>query len=307
MLRCAISSSFLSMSWLLLPGSWVRVAFVLWSPSPFSPSNNSDPQIVRDSGHPIYAPSDRLVAGLCALLIRPARLIRSAIVLKPSTLLNFHQVMRNRKYRLLFSSKRRGKPGPKGPNKELIEAVVQMKQRNPAWAVRELLNRLPWLSTSNRQRRCSKDSRQPLSAEKGLRWSILADLHWPHERQPLESRSVPVRIGHVADPLGLGRHGSTHPPDHGFGVHAGTVTGVALCRMFHPPFDGNPGCQSTSAPTMIPVSVWAVASQSADPGGDRNQDRFLCSPVPSLCGTADRHDSTRVFGSHVVLEDGGSG
>ena len=39
--------------------------------------------------------SDRLVAGLCALLIRPARLIRSAIVLKPSTLLNFHQVMRN--------------------------------------------------------------------------------------------------------------------------------------------------------------------------------------------------------------------
>ena len=77
--------------------------------------------------------SDRLVAGLCALLIRPARLIRSAIVLKPSTLLNFHQVMRNRKYRLLFSSKCRGKPGPKGPNKELIEAVVQMKQRNPAW------------------------------------------------------------------------------------------------------------------------------------------------------------------------------
>jgi len=35
--------------------------------------------------------SDRLVAGLCALLIRPARLIRSAVVLKPSTLLNLHQ------------------------------------------------------------------------------------------------------------------------------------------------------------------------------------------------------------------------
>jgi len=34
--------------------------------------------------------SDRLVAGLCALLIRPARLIRSAIVLKPSTLLSLH-------------------------------------------------------------------------------------------------------------------------------------------------------------------------------------------------------------------------
>ena len=76
--------------------------------------------------------SDRLVAGLCALLIRPARLIRSAIVVKPSTLLSLHQALRNRKYRLLFSSQRRSKPGAKGPNKKLIEAVVQMKQRNPA-------------------------------------------------------------------------------------------------------------------------------------------------------------------------------
>ena len=77
--------------------------------------------------------SDRLVAGLCALFIRPARLIRSAIVLKPSTLLGLHRALRNRKYRLLFSSKHRRKPGPNGPNKELIDAVVQMKQRNPTW------------------------------------------------------------------------------------------------------------------------------------------------------------------------------
>ena len=77
--------------------------------------------------------SDRLIAGLCALLIRPSRLIRSAIVLKPSTLLNLHQALRNRKYRILFSSKHRGRPGPKGPSRELIDAVVQMKQRNPTW------------------------------------------------------------------------------------------------------------------------------------------------------------------------------
>src|SRR6266699_2163647 len=46
--------------------------------------------------------SDRLVAGWCALLMRPSRLIRSAIVLKPSTLLRLHQALRNRKYRRLF-------------------------------------------------------------------------------------------------------------------------------------------------------------------------------------------------------------
>jgi len=77
--------------------------------------------------------SDRLVAGMCALLIRPARLIRSAIALKPSTLLNLHQVLKTRKYRLLFSARRQRKPGPNGPSKELIKAVVEMKDRNSSW------------------------------------------------------------------------------------------------------------------------------------------------------------------------------
>ena len=77
--------------------------------------------------------SDRLVAGLCTLLIRPIRLVHSAIVLKPSTLLHFHQALKKRKYRLLFSPRSRHKPGPKGPAQELIDAVVQMKQRNPTW------------------------------------------------------------------------------------------------------------------------------------------------------------------------------
>ena len=51
--------------------------------------------------------SDRIIAGLCALLIRRARLMRSAIVLKPSTLLHLHDVLAKRKYRMLFSPKRR--------------------------------------------------------------------------------------------------------------------------------------------------------------------------------------------------------
>ena len=60
--------------------------------------------------------------------MRPSRLIRSAIVLKP-TLLHLHQILTKRKYRLLFSSKGRPKPGPKGPSKELIDAIVATKQR----------------------------------------------------------------------------------------------------------------------------------------------------------------------------------
>jgi len=76
---------------------------------------------------------DRLIAGLCSLWIRPHRLLRSAIAFKPSTLLNFHRTLVQRKYRFLFSPKRRTKPGPKGPDQPLIRAVVQMKQHNPRW------------------------------------------------------------------------------------------------------------------------------------------------------------------------------
>jgi putative transposase len=77
--------------------------------------------------------ADRVVAGLCALLMRPRRLIRSAIVLKPSTLLSLHRALTQRKYRRLFSSTVPTKPGPKGPTQEIIAAVVDMKQRNPSW------------------------------------------------------------------------------------------------------------------------------------------------------------------------------
>src|SRR5262249_59511839 len=75
--------------------------------------------------------ADRIITGLCTLFIRPARLVGSAIVLKLSTLLYFHNLLRQRKYRKLFSPQRGRRPGPKGPEKELIGAVVEMKRRNP--------------------------------------------------------------------------------------------------------------------------------------------------------------------------------
>ena len=43
--------------------------------------------------------SDRILAGLMALLVRPTRLLRSAIVLKLSTLLALHKSMSKGKYR----------------------------------------------------------------------------------------------------------------------------------------------------------------------------------------------------------------
>jgi len=59
--------------------------------------------------------------------------LRSAIAFKSSTLLQFHRALVQRKYRLLFSAKKKHRPGPKGPDPDLISAVVEMKQRNPRW------------------------------------------------------------------------------------------------------------------------------------------------------------------------------
>ena len=73
--------------------------------------------------------ADRIIAGLCTMFMRRARVLRNAIVLKPSTLLHFHSVLRKRKYRMLFSTQRGRRLGPKGPNKDLIDAVVAMKSR----------------------------------------------------------------------------------------------------------------------------------------------------------------------------------
>src|SRR3984957_21243498 len=53
--------------------------------------------------------------------------------------------------------------------------------------------------------------------------------------------------------------------------------------------------------------VLARQGQSADHGGDRNQIRPLRSLVPSVRGKAHRYDSTRIFGSYVVLDECRSG
>src|SRR3990167_5251068 len=57
---------------------------------------------------------DKITLGLFATIINTKRLTRIAIILKPVTLLKFHQALVNRKYCLLFSNKSRQKPGPQG-------------------------------------------------------------------------------------------------------------------------------------------------------------------------------------------------
>src|SRR5881396_3832044 len=103
--------------------------------------------------------SDRIITGLCTLLMRPARVLRPAVVLKTSTLLHFHKMLIKQKYRLLFSPKRVRRPGPKGPTKELIDAVVEMKRRNRTWGCKRIsLATYLGIRRRHRQRRGPPDS-----------------------------------------------------------------------------------------------------------------------------------------------------
>jgi hypothetical protein len=68
---------------------------------------------------------DRFLLGLTALFLNPRRIPKLAVILKPATLLKFHQALVQHKYRLLFSSSYRRKSGPIGPSAELIAAIVE--------------------------------------------------------------------------------------------------------------------------------------------------------------------------------------
>ena len=76
---------------------------------------------------------DRLVLGLGTLFVSPRRIAKLGALIKPATLFKIHKALVDRKYRLLFSSSTtpRRKPGPKGPPRELIAAIVELKSRNP--------------------------------------------------------------------------------------------------------------------------------------------------------------------------------
>jgi hypothetical protein len=68
-----------------------------------------------------------------SLFLPPRRIVRVAIIIKPSTLLSFHNALKKRKYRLLYSPRGSKKPGPTGPSREVINAIVEMKQRAPRY------------------------------------------------------------------------------------------------------------------------------------------------------------------------------
>jgi transposase InsO family protein len=177
--------------------------------------------------------ADRIIAGLCTLFMNPARVLRSAVTLKPSTLLHLHNLLSKRKYRMLFSSQRGRRPGPKGPNQDLIAAVVAAKVRNPRWGCPRIAQQISLAFgvaiDKDVVRRILSARYRPASDSAGPSWLTF--------------------LGHAKDSLwscDLFRCESAILRTHwvlvvmdqftrriiGFGVHHGAVDGTALCCMF---------------------------------------------------------------------------
>ena len=182
---------------------------------------------------------ERALFGLWTLFMNPRRIARSAIIIKPSTLLRFHRALKNRKYRLLYSARYPGKPGPKGPSKEVIDAVVAMKRRNPRFgcpSIAQQINLAFGLDLDKDiVRRVLANHYPPNRGDGGPSWSttigLAKDSLWSRDAGPIDLFQC--------ESILLKTHWILVVMDQytrriiGFGVNAGDVDGSALCRMFN--------------------------------------------------------------------------
>jgi transposase InsO family protein len=178
---------------------------------------------------------DRFLLGFWSLFLDSRRLRRAAVIIRPSPLLKLHNLLKQRKYRLLFPSVGRSqKPGPKGPSQALIQAIVEMKQRNPQFGCPRIAQQINLAFGADIDkdvvRRVLSKHYSPGSGGSGPSWLTFLG----HSKDSLWSVDL-----FRCESMRLKSHWVLVVMDQftrriiGFGVHAGDVNGIALCRMFN--------------------------------------------------------------------------
>src|SRR2546425_5290596 len=248
--------------------------------------------------------SDRIIAGLCTLLMRPARVLRSAIVLKTSTLLHFHKMLVQQKYRLLFSPKRVRPPGPKGLTKQLIDAVVEMKRRNHTWGCKRIAQQIALAFGADIDkdvvRRILATHFHPEAESGGPSWLSLIghakDSLWSLDLFQCESAILRTYWVLVVMDQFTRRI-------VGFAVHHGVVDGMALCRMFNRAIHAQtlPKYLSSDHDPLYRFHQWQANLRC--PRGPGNQDSALRSAIASVRGETDRNDSPGILGQNALLDN----
>jgi len=162
-----------------------------------------------------------------------------AVFLRPSTLLWFHEALKRRKYRQLFSSRSKRKPGPKGPPPELVRAIVDLKRRNPRFGcprIALIVSKTFGVDIDKDVvRRVLAKHYRPASGDGGPSWlSFLG-----HTKDSLWSVDL-----FRCESILLKSHWVLVVMDQftrriiGFEIHAGDVDGVALWCMFNRAMSG---------------------------------------------------------------------
>ena len=244
---------------------------------------------------------DRLILGFCTLLVSPRRLGKIAVILKTSTLLRLHRALVKRKYQLLYGVKRRCRSGPKGPSRELIDAVVEMKRRNPYFGCRKIAEQIA--------------SAFGIEINKDVVRRILIRYY-----RPAPSGAGPswlAAIGHAKDSLwsvDLFRCESILLKSYwvmavmdvytrriiGFGVGAANLDGIQVCRMF------NRAIARQTLPKHLssdndPLFRFPLAGEPSGTRGRRDQDRSRHAPLACFRRATDRDNTARVSRPDTVL------
>jgi len=208
---------------------------------------------------PNLTTQDRTLLGFLSLFQNPKRMTRTAIIIKPSTLLSFHNALKKRKYRLLYSPRGGKKPGPKGPSREVINAIVEMKQRNPRFGcprIAQQINLAFGLDLDkDTVRRVLAVHYKPDHANRGPSWLTALG----HAKDSLWSVDL-----FRAESITLKTHWIMVVMDQytrrvvGCAVHAGNVHGPAVCRMFNDATSGQglPERLSTDNDTLFQYHRW---------------------------------------------------
>jgi len=183
---------------------------------------------------PNLPPTQRLFLAFWCQFLKRSRIERAAIAVRPSTLFRIHATFVRKKYRDLFSSKPRRKPGPKGPSSEVIQAVLEFKRRNPWCGCPRIAEQISHAFGINldkdRVRRILEKYLQPTGTNDGPSW-----LTWlGHTKDSLWSMDL-FRTESIA----LKTHWVLVVMDQysrrivGFSVQPIAVDGPALWRMFN--------------------------------------------------------------------------
>ena len=159
---------------------------------------------------PHLQPADRVLLGFLSRFLEPRRLVRSAVISETSHLAGLSHPLDDvsPKYRYLYSSHPKRKPGPKSPAPELSKPSVNLNTVTRALAAQD--RAAPGQTFQSTSTKVWSVAFWPATT---TRTAVRTDLpglrSWVvREGQSVELWTCSVRIDPAQESLGFGRHGS---------------------------------------------------------------------------------------------------